>query len=966
MDLTQLQGLTPADLTFINKLFERLPADKQNQLKQPLITFHNTLIGAGVITCKAHKGNKKTGSSAGITYKVGKYAVTSLDFLKKKLKLLFYRAGLDSYPGQHTVFFAEKDWCGYVYLGADNINEALKCVMSSAQLILNDPVKSTKIKVGKESDATVSNPNDKIKDYLSAFKMEAPAWFAKATFVQSNYNFFLNFFKQENLEKAEWLDIQQMGEHLHCFQSYAIAKTNALGKMNHPIEHYRKSFIFLAHGAGSPEERIRKFCDDSKYSLKFIGKSAVGELAGYLFPDQFMIVNSRDQEAAEFLGLEIERIKGGDLTAKLVAFQKATRPVADLYEKIVGSQTDLPINLEVDQFFSWIYENHVAETQEVTAEGRHYWTFAPGKGAALWDEFYQKGIMAIGCDQIDSLAKLTSKEEVRVKYKDLWPGAASSKNDIHACWQFAHVIKKGDIIFAKQGNLKLLGYGVVEGDYVFDSTREQFKHVRKVNWLSKGEWKLEKANKMAIKMLTDITPYPDFVKLISTKVGLDSSPTLQPVDPAKVAYWWLNANPKNWNFHSYKIGDLQTYTAYNDKGSKRKTFIHFSAVKPGDLLLVYVTKPDKAIVGLCKITQALHGRPGQEEFEFQKIEHFDKTVTWNELHSIPELKNCKPMISNQGSLFAVTPEEYEIIRTIIDKRNLDPKNVKNVPYTKDDAHADLFMSKADLEAILNRIKRKKAIILQGPPGVGKTFVARRLAFALMGERDECRVTMVQFHPSYGYEDFVQGFRPTSDGLERRDGVFIQFARSALKDPDRDWFFIIDEINRGNLAKIFGELLMLIEADKRGPKNAIPLTYSESLDEKFEMPKNLYIIGTMNTADRSLAMVDYALRRRFAFMTLNPEFDSPTFTKWLRGKKVPDKLIERIRNKIGVLNGQIDKERDLGPGFRIGHSFFCPSDSDIPNETWYGEIIDSEIKPLLEEYFDSHNGRVKELVDALML
>jgi 5-methylcytosine-specific restriction protein B len=289
---------------------------------------------------------------------------------------------------------------------------------------------------------------------------------------------------------------------------------------------------------------------------------------------------------------------------------------------------------------------------------------------------------------------------------------------------------------------------------------------------------------------------------------------------------------------------------------------------------------------------------------------------------------------------------------------------KPASFTKADALAGLFMSAGKHDEIIARLKRKKAIILQGPPGVGKTFVARRLAFAMMGMKDVRRVAMVQFHPSYGYEDFVQGFRPTRTGLERRDGVFYQFVRSARNDPGRDWFFIIDEINRGNLAKIFGELLMLIEADKRGPEHAIPLTYSESPDETFYLPANLYFIGTMNTADRSLAMVDYALRRRFAFETLDPALDSPAFATWLKERKASDVLIARIRARIESLNEVITSERDLGSRFRIGHSFFCPPDGHTPDEAWYREVIAGEIQPLLEEYFDSP-ARVEKLVAELL-
>ena len=201
-------------------------------------------------------------------------------------------------------------------------------------------------------------------------------------------------------------------------------------------------------------------------------------------------------------------------------------------------------------------------------------------------------------------------------------------------------------------------------------------------------------------------------------------------------------------------------------------------------------------------------------------------------------------------------------------------------------------------------------------------------------------------------------------MERRDGIFYQFAKVACNDLKRDYFFIIDEINRGNLAKVFGELLMLIEADKRGPKYAIPLTYSDQADETFYVPSNLHVIGTMNTADRSLAMVDYALRRRFAFATLDPAFDSPAFAVWLTKRGASVRLLARIRERLNALNSEIEEYRDLGPGFRIGHSFFCPLGGQIPNDAWYREVIDSEIRPLLEEYFESRE-RVEKLVNDLL-
>jgi 5-methylcytosine-specific restriction protein B len=632
----------------------------------------------------------------------------------------------------------------------------------------------------------------------------------------------------------------------------------------------------------------------------------------------------------------------------------------DAYKENGGADSDEEASDE-----KGAYNLHEVSKEPVS---RRYWTLSAGEGGEMWEDFYSNGIAAIGWDNLGDLTTYKNKDALRAKLKELWPADTDKKNDTHACWQFAREIAVGDVIFAKQGFSKLYGYGVVESGYHFDESRSNYQHTHKVKWHSKGEWEMPEDGKMAMKTLTDITRWPDFVKKIGHKVGLEVGDEpdsgVKPAVSNGVAYWWLNANPKIWDFRTAPIGTVQTYTSHNEAGNKRQKFKHFAAVKPGDLLIGYVTTPDKEIVAICEITKGLHTTEEGEVIEFKKIEQFKEPVTWAELQAVPALSKCEPIVNNQGSLFAVTDDEYEAIRALIDERNLGTQLPKPAAFTKADALAGLFMSAGKHEGIIARLKRKKAIILQGPPGVGKTFVARRLAFAMMGMKDVRRVAMVQFHPSYGYEDFVQGFRPTRTGLERRDGVFYQFVRLARNDPDRDWFFIIDEINRGNLAKIFGELLMLIEADKRGPEHAIPLTYSESPDETFYLPANLYFIGTMNTADRSLAMVDYALRRRFAFETLDPALDSPAFATWLKERKASDALIARIRARIGSLNEVITNERDLGSRFRIGHSFFCPPDGHTPDEAWYREVIAGEIQPLLEEYFDSPD-RVEKLVAELL-
>jgi 5-methylcytosine-specific restriction enzyme B len=278
---------------------------------------------------------------------------------------------------------------------------------------------------------------------------------------------------------------------------------------------------------------------------------------------------------------------------------------------------------------------------------------------------------------------------------------------------------------------------------------------------------------------------------------------------------------------------------------------------------------------------------------------------------------------------------------------------------------DCFLQESDATPILTGLSAKKNIILQGPPGTGKTYIAKRLAYALMEEEAKDRVEVVQFHQSYSYEDFIQGFRPKENaGFERRDGVFFRFCDKARRDPGRDYFFLIDEINRGNLSKIFGELMMLIEADKRGDDYRVQLTYSKD-GEHFSIPENVHIIGTMNTADRSLAMVDYALRRRFAFFHMPPQFNDK-FEAYLQEEhSISGSMVKRIVSKLTALNTTITDDKNLGDGFEIGHSYFC---TDVPKgtdeETWYAHIVDHEIGPQLLEYWFDDKAKAEAQIDKL--
>lgn len=293
-------------------------------------------------------------------------------------------------------------------------------------------------------------------------------------------------------------------------------------------------------------------------------------------------------------------------------------------------------------------------------------------------------------------------------------------------------------------------------------------------------------------------------------------------------------------------------------------------------------------------------------------------------------------------------QEYNNQYTV--SENLESNSTAKNIYTESDFLDEVYLDEEKYYILKNLLLYKKNIILQGPPGVGKTFAAKRLAYSIIGEKNKDRVMTIQFHQNYSYEDFMMGFRPNECGFELKKGPFYNFCKKAEQDPNNDYFFIIDEINRGNLSKIFGELFMLMENDKRGTE--IKLLYS---DEMFSIPKNLYIIGMMNTADRSLAIIDYALRRRFAFFEFEPAFDSDGFKKYLEEKN-SDKLYKLIET-IKKLNTDIKNDDSLGKDFCIGHSFFC-FDDDIDGYL-LKSVVDYEIIPLLNEYWYDENDKVEE-------
>lgn len=442
-----------------------------------------------------------------------------------------------------------------------------------------------------------------------------------------------------------------------------------------------------------------------------------------------------------------------------------------------------------------------------------YWLYAPGRGARMWEEFYERGVMGLGWHQLGDLRGYATKEEMRQRLLETRDDNTSQTNSARAVWQFANEMKPGDVIFVKRGLKEIIGRGVVTGDYVYDPDGGEYPHLREVSWKRQGSWRSDQ--QFPMKTLTDITYDQELVKRIETSF-LDSEDSVDIEEAAAV-------------------------------------------------------------------------------FPEYSTENFLKSV---------------------------------------------------------------YMDRQQYNAIVGLLKTKKNIIMQGAPGVGKTYAAKRLAYSMMGVKDVSRVKLIQFHQSYSYEDFIEGYRPSGAGFELVKGAFYSFCKKAADDDEENaYFFIIDEINRGNLSKIFGELFMLIESDKRG--NELQLLYSREL---FSVPTNVHIIAMMNTADRSLAMLDYALRRRFAFVELRPAFDSDGFRKYCAG--LDNSRFEALVREVESLNRAIAEDESLGEGFCIGHSYFCNMEADSCTDEALASIVEYELIPMLKEYWFDEPGKVREWTDRL--
>ena len=654
----------------------------------------------------------------------------------------------------------------------------------------------------------------------------------------------------------------------------------------------------------------------------------------------------------------------------------------------------------------------MSEPMTVSAEGaesaqeqeRGYWLYTPGEGAARWEEFRTAGIMALNWDRIGDPTSYPNEEAViealEAGYGD-WggrpTGAAGMIRD------FTYTMRPGDVVYARRGPTEIIGRGVVRSEFRYDNARPAYRCVRDVEWTHVGSWPLDRrVGAVTLQRVTENTSYnPAQLESLfrdrNASGASTASAQAQGVgdsDKAKkqeLQHWLYTPGEGAARWEEFRtagimalnwdrVGDLASfpdkeslldalYTHYGDWGGRPRRaadsvwdYIH--AMKPGDI--VYVRRSFNEIVGRGVVRSDY--RYDEDRSSFRAV----RDVEWTHIGSWPlEQRIGRLMLQRLTENTKYTPDQLNALIGIEDPRSsssVDKRLGNNdldeadEHYTSTDFLDEVFLSPEDLEQMLGLLRRKKNLILQGAPGTGKTFAAKRLAYALMGQTDDSRVEVVQFHQSTAYEDVVVGLRPTAEGgFAAAEGVFARFCRRAAADPGRDYVFIIDEINRANISKAFGELLMLIEAEHRGEALRLPVS-----GELLSVPKRLRIIGMMNTADRGLALIDYALRRRFAFFEMRPALDHPGFLRHVEA--VGSSRLEALVDVVRRLNQRIAEDEALGPGFQIGHSYLClpaagpenpaGTDADVTS------VVRYELEPLVREYWFDNPAAMDESIHEL--
>lgn len=735
-------------------------------------------------------------------------------------------------------------------------------------------------------------------------------------------------------------------------------------------EEVRAMFRALFDESADVVERIAAFKQQAASLLEQFGDGAAhhyqyeNPITTYLwlrYPDKYYIYKYGEvQNVAEFLeslyrfrkGIYAENIR--NCFSLYGQINKVLQEDAALVELVRSHATGVyypdaelkTLTIDVGFYISRHCLEKDEETEEVDTPAEN-----ENRAPALWKISHGAGSRGIP----DAVKPILEHRHVVAVHGATKAKGISKKSQGQA---FVEEIRQGDYFFLCYGNrIQLLGKITTEqaapnpemGDgWLEHGYQVVATPLLEVPYTGQAKWWTPNDNSTCVQVgEEDFSLCEELI--LKPYFGVTVEQLLEGETPSTIRYWWLVANPRIWSFSSLAVGKEQSYTLYNDNHHKRRIFQNFLAVKPGDLVIGYESAPAKKIVALGQITQGSDGK----RIQFQKTEGLVEPVSYSSLKECPELAQMEFFQQSNGSLFKLTQEEYEFLLDVIRESNPLPEaQEKREAYDETRFLLEVYLDEMEFQRLNSLLRYKKNVILQGPPGVGKTFAAQRLAWAMLGRQDDSHIQMVQFHQNTSYEDFVMGYRPTDSGFELREGVFLKFCQEAQNHPKEPYFFLIDEINRGNLSKIFGELLMLIEKDYRN----YPITLSYD-GRRFSVPENLYLIGMMNTADRSLALMDYALRRRFAFFPMKPGFESEGFKTYQ--ESLGNETLHTLIGKIKALNQTIVDDPDLGEGFQIGHSYLCGWQPGECTDEALQAVVEFEILPTLREYWFDDLEKVKE-------
>ncbi len=870
--------------------------------------------------------------------------------------------------------------------------------------------------------------NKLIEKHLKEFSLVADDWFNKQDWLPTNYLFFKTFFSKEFLDKAQWSDFQEMGNHLHSFNSLAIAKGNALGNPNLPIAKYREIFNYIISKKDTIEittnNLFKKYKGD--YHLPYFGESSISELLAYAFSDKFVIYNARDVEAIKILDIEFKNIRGEKFGEKFKRYNETLAPILNSYEKIVGKRTDTTLSLELDQFFSWLYtsksknelgfkeiidqvkaslvederfvfnettNNYIwigdakgiigdthahyeiikrrksinvelhfeskktkdifskrigvslpqgvnwfpwnksksLKMEEVKLDSldivnkltsdlifleeniggkvrailekikkpKNYWVYAPGENAKYWDTFYQEGIMGLGWNNLGDISRFSEKQEIVSELQKLENTKGSKKNDATANWDFIHRIKIGDIIIAKKGRQELLGYGIVTSDYFYDKKRKDQHHLRSMNWKEKGSWKID--HKLSLKTLTIINDYKS------------EDPNYEYYYESLLAYMNVNKQKKISNMHLNQIlyGPPGTGKTFNTINLALKCLgENIENLTRKKIHELYDSKVESGNIVFTTFHQSM------------SYEDFVEGIK-------PSTKNNQIVYNVEDGLFKkISDEASDNIEKNMTSSVIfqDAFNQLNYDWEENE-DGELKIEMKNKAFHITDVNEKHISFRKQSGGSSHVLVVKTLKDLFTAKRSMNSGLAVYYYPL----------------IDKMKSYNLEVKETKLEN----FVLIIDEINRGNVSSIFGELITLIEEDKRkgNPEMLeVVLPYSK---EKFSVPNNLFLLATMNTADRSVEALDTAFRRRFSFKEM---LSDPMLLKNEVGGISLNELLTVMNERIEVL---VDRDHT------IGHAFFINIKSlDDLRNTFANNVI-----PLLQEYFYGDYGKMEMVIGS---